>query len=54
MEVLTMVVEEKNGWIIFKPNPPCYFYSCAKCPYRVGYRCKYPYLEKKGEIYEKM
>ena len=42
----TMVVEEKNGWIIFKPNPPCRVYSCSKCSYRVGYFCKYP---KKGE-----
>lgn len=47
MEVLTMVVEEKAGWIIFKPNPPCRIYSCAKCPYRLGYYCTYP---KKGEI----
>lgn len=45
----TMVVEEKNGWIIFKPNPPCRIYSCAKCPYRLGYSCTYP---KKGEVYD--
>ena len=50
MEVLTMVVEEKNGWIIFKPNPPCRIYSCAKCPYRDGYYCTYP--DEKGEIYD--
>lgn len=41
------VKETKYGWT-FTMNPPCHVYTCANCPYRKGYYCRYE-SEKRGE-----
>ena len=48
-DVWMTVKFDKNGGITFTMNPPCYYFSCANCPYRRGYLCFYKEI-KNGDV----
>ena len=40
----------EHGGVTFKiMYPPCYYYSCANCPYRGGPFCRYTTIKKEED-----